>query len=478
MKTLTTKTALFCLIAATASFLGACDGNTGTGGTGGTGGGTGGTGGSTGGTGGTVEGKPDGDPCAANDECAGGFCLTLADFGFPNGYCTGACNAFVPCALGSECIYYQNEPFCFKACADMGGCGDAQQCLEIDPDSGLSVCAPGCTMDSQCEGYGICDETSGFCAIPEDCNAAGDEDGDGLFDCEDADCATSCQAQVDAACGAATGINLQVGVPVQTNGDSSDGSQLMAGTCSGSGNKEEIFKVTAPADVEGILELALQSAQDLAVYVRSSCNMPSELGCTDALAGGADPEVLNLSIGKGESLYVFVDGSSFGGATGNEGAYTLSTTLIGVQSESEANNDEASADPVNITALPTAAVGDLDQATDDDDWWLIDTSALAGNNTIRAETVGYGGDSCAPNGDVDTYLEIVAAGGMLIDPVDPNDPGPNDDISGFTNWCSLAEATGLAPGKYYLHIKTSSLCIPDPAGPDCIFKYGIKISIQ
>src|SRR5262245_44826300 len=144
MNTIVRNAALLTFVAACAAPLAiGCGGNpTGTGGTGGTGGSTGGTGGSTGGTGGTggtAQGKADGSPCVESSECESGYCLTQADFGFPNGYCTGACNTFVECAEGSECIYFANEPFCFKGCKAKDDCGSGQQCLEIDETTGLSV---------------------------------------------------------------------------------------------------------------------------------------------------------------------------------------------------------------------------------------------------------------------------------------------------------------------------------------------------
>jgi hypothetical protein len=484
MKTVSRNSALFCLMTAAAALaLPACDGGgDGEGGSAGStttepsgGGGAGGDGGGgAGGTGGTAMGKPDGDPCLAGDECESGFCLTQAEFGFPNGYCTGACNSFVECATGSECIFFQNEPFCFKSCSAPASCGAGQQCLEIDPGTGLSVCAPGCTMDAECEGFGVCDENSGFCVIPEDCDVVGDEDGDGLSDCEDGECAMKCQAQIDMACGAA--VTLTLGAAQM--GDNNDGTSIFNGTCSGSGNNEDVYKLTIPDGPGGILDISLVSDADLAIWANTTCGMPSEIGCTDQLAGGTEPELLTLTVTGGQTLFVYVDGSSFQGATGNQGPYTLSTSILATQPETEPNNDLMTASTVSLASLPTAASGDLDQVNDNDDWFLLDTSMLAGNKTITAETVGFGTASCGPNGDVDTYLEIVADTGTVLDPVDPMMAEENEDISGFSNWCSLAEIADAPPGKYYLHVRTSALCVPDPMGPDCVFPYAIKVNIQ
>lgn len=469
MNTLLRKMAFSCVLAAcTAALVPACDGG-GDGDTGGDGGST-----TTAGTGGGgPSGRADGQACTASAECASGFCLTQAEFGFPNGYCTGACNSFVACAAGSECIDYKQEPFCFKACSTADDCGSGQQCRKLDSASGALVCGPGCTADSECEGFGVCDENSGFCVIPEDCDTEGDEDGDGLADCEDGDCAEKCQADIDKVCGGAVPLDPNT---VQS-GDNSDGSALLSGTCSGSGNKEDIYKVVLPADQEGILDVSLVSDVDLALWAETTCGMPSEVGCKDAVGGGAEPETLHIGLGKGQTVFVVVDGSSFNGATGNQGAYTLTTQFLPIQPETEPNDDQGTASLVSLATLPTVATGELDQAADNDDWFAVDTSMLAGNKTITAETFGLAGATCAPSGDVDTYLEIVAEAGTVLDPADPMDAGQNEDISG-SSWCSLAEITDAPPGKYFLHVRTSTLCVPDPNGPDCAFKYGIKLSVQ
>ncbi len=482
MKKIPRNTAWMCLVAlGVVGLVPACGGgDTGSGGSGGTtttttsssSGGTGGTGGDTGGTTTTTPGAADGSPCMANEDCAGGFCITQSDFGWPYGYCTGPCNSVIPCAEGSVCLFLGNDPFCIKECPSPSDCGPGQSC--IDPGDGNTVCAPNCTKDDECAGYGKCDVASGSCYVPEDCAAPGDEDGDGLADCEDSDCATGCEAQVAAACGAALALDVNVGASTAKNGDTSNGTSLFAGVCSGSSNKEVIYKVTNKANVDGIVELSLVADEDLAVYARTDCATPGDLACADALGGGADPEVVDVALGKGASFYAYVDGSSFDGMP-HMGAYTLTAALLTVQPETEPNNDgpmpgPSTANAVNIASLPAVPTGGLDQVTDNDDWFLVDTTAVAGNKTISVESIGYGGDTCAPAGDVDTNVQIVGENGTILN--------ENDDISGFTNWCSLASVADAAPGKYYVHVSTSTFCTPDPMGPDCIFKYALKINIQ
>ena len=432
-----------------------------------------------GGTGGTdttttsAPGLPDGSPCTTNEECEGTFCITQAEYGWPYGYCTGACNTLIPCPdPASTCVEFSVGGFCLKSC-DSAMCGPGQTCS--DPGDGTpKFCIYSCTKDEECAGYGKCDVASGTCYVPEDCAVAGDEDGDNLADCEDPDCAAGCQAQVDAACGAAVAVNIASNATTSKDGDTSNGTSLFAGICSGSANKENIYKVTNSTNADGLVELTVTSDEDLAIYARSDCGTAADLACADALAGGADPEVLNLPLAKGASLYVFVDGSSFDGNP-HMGAYTLGATMISVQPETEPNNDgpmpgPSTANAVNISTIPVVSSGGLDQATDNDDWFVIDTSALVGNKTITVESIGYNGDSCAPAGDVDTVVQIVSAAGDVLN--------ENDDISGFTNWCSLAAAADQPPAKYYVHVSVSALCTPDPMGPDCKFNYALKINIQ
>jgi hypothetical protein len=156
------------------------------------------------------------------------------------------------------------------------------------------------------------------------------------------------------------------------------------------------------------------------------------------------------------------------------GAYSLTGTLFTVQPETEPNNDgpmpgPSTANTVNIMALPAVPVGGVDQVNDNDDWFVIDTTAL-GSKTITVESIGYGGDLCGPNGDVDTAVQIVSDAGLVV--------AENDDISSFSNFCSLAEAAAAPAGKYYIHVSTSMGCVPDPMGPDCVFKYALKINLE
>lgn len=482
MTTLIGKTPLACLLAVSAAAaLPACDAprEAGSGGAAPAapegGGET--SGGGAGGAGGEVAAKPVGDPCTVDAECAGGLCLTQTGDGFPNGYCTATCGPAAPCGADSECLLIKPGSVCLKKCEQPTDCGASQECRMINPMTKLSLCVPHCTTDAECAGYGVCHKATGNCIDPEDCDAPGDEDLDGLADCEDGDCAARCAPQLAEACAAATPVDVAVGKPAVQVGDSADGSSLFAGVCSGSGKKEDIYRVSVPADQTGILAVSLVSEADLALHASSACGTPSELACSDVAVVTA-AETLHVPASAGQTIHVFADGSLHGGPASKEGPYTITFQLLSPQPETEPNDDGAAADPLSIDALPMAATGTLDQATDDGDWFVIDTTSLPGEKKITAETFGVGGDTCAPvGGDVDTYLEILSQAGVPLDPTDTSAPGENEDLHPLS-WCSRAQIADAAPSKYYLHVRTSALCVPSATGPDCAFQYGLQVRID
>jgi cysteine-rich repeat protein len=524
MKSIPRTTAWFGWFALTAAGLlpacGGTDTTTGSGGAGGTGGtgggdtttaptgggGTGGSGGATGGTGGTggvSMGKADGDSCASSAECANGFCLTQAEFGWPNGYCTSACNMFVPCADGSSCAQLNGEPFCFQDCAAPADCADGKTCSDIG--DGTMLCTPNCMKDEDCAGYGICDPGgSHFCVIPEDCDKVGDENGNGVSDCEDPYCAMKCQPQFDMACMMAEGVTAVAGTAVTKMGDNSTGSMIFVGTCSGEGNKEKVYKVTAPANQAGVLHISLTSDADLIIYARKDCSAKTgEIGCTDAKAGGED-EKLDVIAGKGESVLVFVDGSSFFGATGNEGPYTLTVNfeaqvcgdgkIVGTEqcddggvvagdgcnatcnAEPKAETEPNDTKPTATVQTATAALytSKLKPGATDEDWYQVTIGG--GKTTIVATTMPAGADTCGPMGNIDTLVNVYDS--MAPDPI-----ASNEDINGSVdmaigNYCSSVTAETLPDGMYYVQVLRTAFCDPAMAGACKDFDYGLLLQVK
>jgi hypothetical protein len=92
-----------------------------------------------------------------------------------------------------------------------------------------------------------------------------------------------------------------VAVAGDTTGATSNGD----GSCqNGNAAPDAVYELTAA--VTGVLDLTLNSAADLGVYVRTACgDVASELGCADL-----DPtmESLTVPVKAGDKVFIFVDG--------------------------------------------------------------------------------------------------------------------------------------------------------------------------
>lgn len=410
------------------------------------GGGAGGGDGGQGGEGGAPALLADGSHCLASEECASGFCLTEQDTGWPQGYCTGACNSLISCDEGSECLYAGNDPFCFKSCDPAAPtCEVAQLCLELDART--AVCVAGCTLTAHCPTLGKCDILSGYCVEPEDCADSADNDGDSYQDCEDPDCTQECATDVSQAC---TGLAT---AQASNAGDTIGGSAYFAGSCTGSlGATERVYSFT-PA-LSGFLRVALDSPTDQGVYVRTDCvDGASELACVDDQLGGAT-EVLLTPVTSGVPVTIFVDGY----APTEAGPFTMDVSVLVPVGESEPNDTVGEANDVGA-ALVTATINPAGDA----DYFAV--TVANGGATITVSTAGDGADVCGPTGTVDTEVAILDVDGTTV-------LAQNDDL-GFTSYCSVASASGLAAGTYYVRAAASaSFC----AG--CTFAYALAIDVQ
>jgi cysteine-rich repeat protein len=180
------------------------------------------------------------------------------------------------------------------------------------------VCLPACMMNSQCPTLGNCDVGSGYCTPPENCSNGIDDDNDSAVDCDDTDCMATCAAQITMACmnpPAAMAANM---------GDTTGGTLLFSGSCTGVGSHEQLYSFTPGiAGETGQLDLVLSSMTDQGVYVRTSCaDSMSEIECIDGVAGGTD-EKLRVTVVGGVPLTIFVDGYQ----PGEEGAFGLSAAF-------------------------------------------------------------------------------------------------------------------------------------------------------
>jgi cysteine-rich repeat protein len=264
----------------------------------------------------------DGIPCTANADCAGGFCITEIENGWPSGSCSGVCVlATDDCPGGGSCTDLGNGDgtgYCLVPCSQASECRDGYGCSDAG-GLGATLCLPSCTDKAQCPTVHYCDPGTGLCSAPElDCSDNQDNDGDGAIDCEDSDCAATCEPQVTAACADAPAAQAS------NAGDTVSGTRLFSGSCTGSGSHEQVYSFTPGAAGEvGALTLVLQSATDQGIYLRAACGDPStEIACRDAHVGGIDEPIERVMNG-GEPLWIFVDGYE----PGHEGAYTLSVSF-------------------------------------------------------------------------------------------------------------------------------------------------------
>jgi hypothetical protein len=269
-----------------------------------------------------------GHPCLAATDCkaTGGdpFCFDEMSQGFPKGYCSEYCDlaandCTTPKAFCVDAKLSSGNGLCVLGCTTVADCPTpGYECRDI---GGQKACLPACTLNTECTSN-ICNLDTGNCAqTAENCTNGMDDDGDGFVDCEDLDCKTTCAPQVTMACLAPTAALAS------NMSDTTAGSNLFAGSCTGSGSHEKIYSITPGVLGDtGTLSLVLTSATDQGVYVRSTCgDGTTELGCADLQSGGND-EHLEVDVKGGVPVTLFVDGF----APGGEGPFTLTTSYTSI----------------------------------------------------------------------------------------------------------------------------------------------------
>jgi hypothetical protein len=391
-----------------------------------------------------------GASCAENEECEGGVCLTEEIFGWAQGYCTALCDpTLAPCAEGI-CLSAGSSNVCIKECKSPADCpGVANECATLDLEEGpVDVCLGGCSESSQCTTTMNCviEDGAGLCIPPEVCDQPEDEDGDGLINCEDSDCATDCATEIDAACNGAPTLTLGA------NAGTTSGDSVFASTCTGGGAPEDVFEYTAAQT--GYLLLTLDSTGDLGIAVRSTCDDgATEIGCTDIALGG-ETESLAVEVTMGGTVNVFVDGY----APGREGDYTLNASFSVPTAESEPNDTSATAD----AAVSGVYTGSVNPDTDED-WFVVTLAAPA---DLTATTLSRGANICE-QASLDSLITIFEADATTV-------VAENDDINPFGgNFCSSASGAALPAGTYYVRVRLSDL-----ASAGTTFDYGLQISVQ
>ncbi|MBT9556409.1 MAG: hypothetical protein IV100_10285 [Myxococcales bacterium] len=117
------------------------------------------------------EGRPGGEPCAMDVQCAHDLCTPATAegraTGFANGMCTQPCDAGgLPCLdAGFQCVVFSTGGLCLPECDRDDDCRDGYVCATVGAAS--PVCFPDCRSGLQCL-TGLCDATTGQCVPPGD----------------------------------------------------------------------------------------------------------------------------------------------------------------------------------------------------------------------------------------------------------------------------------------------------------------------
>lgn len=115
-------------------------------------------------SGGMATNRPLGDPCTADSQCAGGFCIRESNNGWPGGYCSKPCTVFGnECGEEGTCREELQNPVCFKKCGFGSDCREPDYTCEDQyrPFGGFSrQCFPAATgtgaVGDACTGYQDC----------------------------------------------------------------------------------------------------------------------------------------------------------------------------------------------------------------------------------------------------------------------------------------------------------------------------------
>ena len=359
-------------------------------------------------------------------------------------------DGLIDCADRADCAME-------TACAEVGQCGDGR---DNDAD-GATDCRDGqCAADPVCVEAGRCGDTV-------------DNDADGLADCADPECAGYIACPQALACVEATAATAAT----PNAGNTATGTNLFEGSCTGRVAGEVVYTYTPPAIGPGTLHLTLQSSTDHGLYVRSSCtDAASELGCVDAVAGGAD-EHLFLPVTGGVPLAIFVDadGPAAVGPFTLDVVFTPSVCGNGIVEPGEDCDPPGTAtcDPA-CDFRPEAACGNgLDDDGDgdidcDDADCIVDTTACPIMATCTAATAAMPTQTGDTTGGTTAFQGSCGGAGAAED-VYTFTPGAGGESGTLT---LTVTPTGASPAPLAVYVRSdcdaaaSELgCAPPPLPP-------------
>ena len=164
--------------------------------------------------------------------------------------------------------------------------------------------------------------SEGVCEPPptEDCSQPGDEDGNGLADCEDRACIDTqmCTMEVPSVCEPSSLTTVGVGTYTAS---ALDAPQEVRGSCAGRGS--EVAFIFTPEEERAYCLNTLGSTYDTVLYVRSECaDAESELACNDDFNGFN--AAITLDATAQTPYFVFIDNFRSGEDSFRDGGeYTL-----------------------------------------------------------------------------------------------------------------------------------------------------------
>ena len=316
-------------------------------------------------------------------------------------------------------------------------------------------------------------------APTENCTNGTDDDGDGLVDCVDPDCANN------PACGGGGGGYDECSGALQvfdganafdTSGFTNSLDPLPTG-CTGGGfgglNNDGWFAYTATASGTATFNTcdALSFDTDLAVYA-GTCGALALLGCDgdgSTLAGcqGFDSEVAGINVIAGETYLVRLGG--FGTADAGAGTLTITIGGGGGGGGGGGNDDCANATPVGEGLFAVDNTNSiLDGPTDCDanmntDVWFEYTASASGTATI---------ETCGSLGSMDDTVLIVYDGAAGCPVAGSACLASDDDGCTTPNFSSTVAVPVTAGGTYLVQVGgwngatgTSDLSISLGGGP-------------